>query len=439
MAQQILSTNTFCEAKFVVDADASQGGYTTIAAALTASTSGSTIFIRPGTYTENLTLKAGVNLVAYNADAFTPNVTISGTCTLTAAGSVSMSGIRLQTNSAALLAVTGTLASVVNLRDCYLNCTNNTGITFSTSSGSATISLDDCKGDLGTTGIGLFTHSSAGTLGFKNCYFTNGGASTTASTISAGFLFCEDVSLKFPVTSSSTSSVTGIYFYVDTSAQNVTCATVGGSGSNSLTFSSFNSGSASALSIGAATNLVNSTIISSNTNALTGASTLNNYNVTFGGTSHLSNVTTQTGGAASGITQGTAPSAGFIGEQIRSVIGSGAPQSLSTGTAANITSIALTAGIWDISALFQFAANAATSATSFTYALSPTSATLSTLGDNEGTLALTTALVGYSPSFSIPSFRVTLGASATYYMVAQCTFTVNTMVAYGRITATRVG
>src|SRR5690242_8473255 len=119
MASQILPSNTFTTAKWIVSATASDGTHTTIGAALTSASSGDTIFIRPGTYTENLTLKAGVNLTAYTCDALTPNVTISGTCTFTAAGTVSISGIRLQTNSAALLAVTGSAASIVNLDNCY--------------------------------------------------------------------------------------------------------------------------------------------------------------------------------------------------------------------------------------------------------------------------------------------------------------------------------
>src|SRR5258708_20620706 len=129
MANQQLSTNTFGVAKWIVSATASDGTHTTIASALTSASSGDTIFIRPGTYTENLTLKAGVNLSAFGSDSSqngTGKVIISGTCTMTTAGSVTISGIQLQTNSAALLAVTGTLASVVNLQNCYLNCTNTT-------------------------------------------------------------------------------------------------------------------------------------------------------------------------------------------------------------------------------------------------------------------------------------------------------------------------
>jgi hypothetical protein len=214
---------------FIVSQDGT-GDFSTISAALTAASSGDTIFIRPGTYTENLTLKAGVNLSAFECDSSlngTGKVIISGTCTLTAAGSVTISGIQLQTNSAALLAVTGTLASIVNLKNCYLNMTNNTGITFSTSSASGAINLQDCNGDLGTTGIGVFAHSSAGTLTFQTSFFTNSGGSSTASTISAGIVIVRQSRLTNPVTGSSTSQINFTQANINTSAQNVTCVTFG--------------------------------------------------------------------------------------------------------------------------------------------------------------------------------------------------------------------
>ena len=138
MVQQ-LGTNTFTTAKWIVSPTASDGTHTTIAAALTSASSGDTIFIRPGTYTENPTLKAGVNLSAYTCDALTPNVTISGKCTFTGAGTVSISGINLQTNSDFCLAVTGSAASIVYLNNCYINALNNTAISYTSSSSSSAI------------------------------------------------------------------------------------------------------------------------------------------------------------------------------------------------------------------------------------------------------------------------------------------------------------
>jgi len=292
-----LSTNNYGPAKFIVDASAANGTHTTIAAALTSASSGDTIFIRPGTYTENLTLKAGVNLTAYGSDSSlnqTGKVIISGKATFTAAGTVTISGIQLQTNSDFLLAVTGSAASIVNLVNCNLNCTNNTGISFTTSSGSAAIALNRCTGDLGTTGIGLFASSSAGALSLSYSLFTNTGASSTANTISAGTFNLSWSSLKNPVTSSSTGAIAFTYASVDSSAQNVTAVTCGGSGNGAVTGSQFLSGSASAISISQTMSLSGSVISSSNTNAITGAGTINYGGLIFTGTSSNINTTTQT-------------------------------------------------------------------------------------------------------------------------------------------------
>lgn len=290
----------FGTAKWIVDPTLGSGTHTTIGAALTSASSGDTIFIRPGTYTENLTLKVGVNLTAFGCDSSlnaTGTVIINGTCTLTAAGSVTISGIQLQTNSAALLAVTGTLASIVNLNNCYLNCSNSTGITFSSSSASAAININNCSGNLGTTGIGYFSDSSAGTLNIYNCDFANTGASTTASTKSAGALLARFSSLRFVLTYSST-DVTSSYIQCNTTtnAINTTAVTTSGTGTFTIDGGRIDSGTASAISAGVGTTVAcrNCIVFSSNTNAITGAGSLTYGGVEFSSTSNTMNTTTQT-------------------------------------------------------------------------------------------------------------------------------------------------
>ncbi len=296
-----LSTNNYGPAKFIVDGTTvANGTHSTIAAALTSASSGDTVFIRPGTYVENLTLKAGVNLTAYSCDSSlnaTAHVIISGTCTLTTAGSVTISGIQLQTNSAAILAVTGTLASIVNLNNCYLNCTNATGITFSSSSASAVINIYNCNGDIGTTGISLFTHSSAGVLRINNSGIGNTGNSTTASTCSAGFISFNYSIIAFPISYSSPSVSAGFVmnqFYG--SATNTTSLTTSGTGTVTCVKNFFATGTASAISVGAGTtvSLLENVIDSSNTNVVTGAGTVVYTSNDFPNSSSTINTTTQT-------------------------------------------------------------------------------------------------------------------------------------------------
>lgn len=288
-----LSTNNYGPAKFIVDANVSNGTHTTIASAIASASSGDTIFIRPGTYTENLTLKAGVNLTAYTGDSDSPTVKIIGKSTFTTAGSVSLSNIYFQTNSDFIFAVTGSAASILTVNYCYLNCTNNTGISFTSSSTSSLINIIQSSGNLGTTGIALFSFSGAGTLRFYDNSFENTGGSSTANTCSgSGVLGLSSTLITNPITTSSTSIFTALECQLYTVPQNVTClTTVGGV----VEFTSLASGSASAISISSGTlTLCDSLINSTNTNAITGAGALAYSGLSFLGSSSNINTTSQT-------------------------------------------------------------------------------------------------------------------------------------------------
>lgn len=290
----LLNINPMSSSRWIVDALGFNGTHTTIASAITSATSGDTIFILPGTYTENLTLKAGVNLTAYDCDAFN-NVIISGNCTFTGTGTVNISGIRLQTNSAACLTVSGSNASIINLINCFINCSNSSGITFSSSNASATITTYYCNGDLGTTGIKIFTHTSAGTLQFNYTRFSNTGGSITASTQSAGTMGAANSKFKSPITTSGTATFSPNYTDFNTIDQNVTAVTFGGSGANTCNYCEFSSGSASAISVGSTLEIRLGNISSGNTNTITGAGTVRLEGVQFSGTSSGNNVSTVTG------------------------------------------------------------------------------------------------------------------------------------------------
>lgn len=433
MAQQV-STNTFGVAKWVVSSDATQGTHTTIAGALTSASSGDTIFIRPGTYTENPTLKAGVNLAAFDADSETPNVTIVGKCTATFAGTASLCGLQLQTNSDFALAVTGSSATVVNLFSCSLQGQNNTIISYTSSSSSSAINLYSCISDFATTGIALFSSSGAGNVQFNNHIGQNTGGTTTATSFSSGNLKIQQSIFKSPFTLTGGGLNAMVNSQIDTAAINTAALTTTTGGSFFIYNSHFAAGTASAISIGTSTtaNIYNSSIASSNTNAITGAGTLNYSGLIFTSTSVKINTTTQTGGVAQGgVTQ--APSTGFIGEAIRSQVNN---TGISTGTPTNLTSISLTAGIWDVSCLAQFTSGGV-AGTKFQAGISTTSATFGTQGDSQVTNDFAANTVN-NLGVAIPSFRITLTATTTTYLVVQSNFG-GTMQVAGRISATRVG
>ena len=290
--------NYFSAEKWVVSTVVGEGTHSTIASALTSASSGDTIVIMPGTYAENPTLKAGVNLAAFGSDSgyrTASNVIIQGKCTLTAAGTSEIFGVQLQTNSDYLLANTGSAASIIILNNCDLNCVNNTGINFSSSSSSARVNILNCTGDLGTTGIGLYTSSSSGNINVSFSIFSNTGASTTTSSNSAGIVQIFGCNLNIPIATSSTGAV-NIFpgCLIDTSGQNTTALTANGSGGGSCYHTLLNAGTASAATIGTGVtySIYDCTIGSSNTNAITGIGTLNFANLTFSNSSSKINTTT---------------------------------------------------------------------------------------------------------------------------------------------------
>lgn len=136
-----------------------------------------------------------------------------------------------------------------------------------------------------------------------------------------------------------------------------------------------------------------------------------------------------------GTTTNNSASAGQIGEAVRATVASPGT-TLTTGTGLSIASISLTAGDWDVSAMVCFNGNV--TGAIFNGAISATTNTLpGGYGDD-------TFQTPYAPTAvadncgSIPSLRVSLASTTTYYLVAQATFTVGTTKAYGRISARRV-
>lgn len=426
-------------AKWIVDGTANRGTHTTIQGAITAASSGETVFVRPGTYTENLTLKAGVDITAFGSDGSlngTGNVIISGNATLSTAGTATLTGLQLQTNSAAFLTVSGSAASVVNLNNCYLNYLNATGVSYSSSSASSAINIFNCYGNIGTTGIALHTMSSTGMLSYVQSVFTNTGASTTASSNSAGIVNLRSSDFRLPFSTSSTAVINSTYCVIDTSAQNTTTFISAGTGNIGCFYSVINSGTASGVSVGSGTifGLTLCTINSSNTNAVTGAGniqeSINRYANSFG-----NNATTQTYGFIKGSGSSTSPVAGSIGEQLTA---NASAVSLVTSTAKTITSISLTPGIWDVGGM-AFINNSGT----WTVAQAGISSTNNTMPAGNAGVTFAAFVPGAAfalgqTTLTLPSQRVKLSSTITYYLIAFSTFSGGTASSNAYITATRV-
>lgn len=125
--------------------------------------------------------------------------------------------------------------------------------------------------------------------------------------------------------------------------------------------------------------------------------------------------------------------AGAYGEYVTN---SGAGVALTTATPANATSVSLTAGDWDVSGSVQFVPAGTTTVSAIAAGVSTTSATLGALGSfNSLSATLTT---GAGQIISTPTFRISLSATTTVYIVAQMTFGVSTATCGGFIRARRV-
>lgn len=144
-------------------------------------------------------------------------------------------------------------------------------------------------------------------------------------------------------------------------------------------------------------------------------------------------------GGLEGTTTNDNACAGCIGEYIESIITSGSATSLTSATAKTVTSISLTAGDWDVTGTNYFIFGTGTTATDFRTSLSTTTNTEDTTAGRFAHLLMPTLTgTGITQSTSIPSYRFSLSGTTTIFLVAQATFGVSTMTAYGIIRARRI-
>lgn len=230
-------------ARFIVHPTAASANYTTITAAIAAASAGDTIAIqsKATAYNEDFTLPTGINLVAYSADAYTPNVVVKGKITCTSAGSRSISGIQLETDGDNIIEITGANAVELNLINCYLDMADATGIDINNAN--ATVNCFHCKGNLQTTGIAIFDIAQCSMMNFEYCYFDNTGDSTTANAIASGNIRQWWTRFANPVSVTGDAEITQRWARIECSPLDVTCLTLNTSNDGSNSFHSVYSSS----------------------------------------------------------------------------------------------------------------------------------------------------------------------------------------------------
>jgi hypothetical protein len=144
-----------------------------------------------------------------------------------------------------------------------------------------------------------------------------------------------------------------------------------------------------------------------------------------------------------GTTTNNNANAGSIGEVVSSSVAVGSAVSITTATTATsgktVTSISLTAGDWDIFGTIGINLAAGTKFTVIAGGINTVTNELNALYEEQ--LLINYGAGGLVPlntqTYQIPTTRVSIASTTTYYLIAYAQFTVNTATGYGRITARR--
>jgi hypothetical protein len=145
-------------------------------------------------------------------------------------------------------------------------------------------------------------------------------------------------------------------------------------------------------------------------------------------------------GVPTGTTTNDNAATGAIGEYISSIVLAASEITLTSTVAANITSISLTAGDWDVSGTVWFDENGATVTTLNSAGITTTSATIPTVpADNTARSDISLpAIAGAFTNLPVGPARLSLAGTTTVYLIARSNFSINSNAAFGIIRARRV-
>ena len=144
-----------------------------------------------------------------------------------------------------------------------------------------------------------------------------------------------------------------------------------------------------------------------------------------------------------GVTDGSNAAAGDIGEILEATVASGSAVPLATATGKDVTSLALTAGDWEITGVVD----RSLAGTTLTIASCGISLTADTLPPQAGGSGLSPDAAAYDLKAlttvtgtlnQLVSAEVNAASGTTVHLVAQDTFSAGTVAAFGTIRARRV-
>ncbi len=286
-----MSYRDYSAAKGLIVDATGHGDFTTIQSAITASVSGQTIFVRPGTYTENITLKAGTSLTSFSQG----NAVIVGKMTISSAGTYYVSDLQMTTNSDFCLVVSGSGVVSAQFKDVTVLGTNNTAISVTNSNTGTTVNFFESFIAAGSSGQAIYAMTSVANIGFFNCVTATSG-STTAASNSAGNVSFYNCTMATPHSLSSTGAINISECRIDTASLNTACIVLSGTSIANVFMGELFSGTASCVTVGAGCTLTSSHLAASSSNAhvFTGAGTWVYAYTSFTGASSVHNVSTET-------------------------------------------------------------------------------------------------------------------------------------------------
>jgi len=300
------SSNHYQVSKYIVDPTATDSCYNTIQDAINAANAAgiaATIYIRAGTYTENLTLYSNITL---HGDRGTPT-TITGTHTPPAAGSLEIRQLTL-TSATDILNSAAAGTTDIEISGCFIQVTN--GFVFNLLNWTGTLLFDDC-GEA-STNDGVVNNTGGCTVKFLNTEMGAGNGQTMTLTGNGNLRF-DTCNINCPINIGGTGTLVF--------QESVKCAntiTIGGAkiatltmgnrfentlttaGTAAITISNsiFETGANAAISHGSANALTLSQVTINSSNATpiggAGAGALDLGNVDFLGNSVIAGTITQT-------------------------------------------------------------------------------------------------------------------------------------------------
>lgn len=135
-----------------------------------------------------------------------------------------------------------------------------------------------------------------------------------------------------------------------------------------------------------------------------------------------------------GVTGASDAATGYVGEYVSSSVLVGSAVSLTSGANANITTLSVGAGDWELYGNVYFSPNGATTSTFLNASVN----TVSMSSSNAATGIQYPFTAGTWASLCVVTGNFSVAGATTFYLIARSTFAVNTMSAYGFISARRV-